>query len=137
MDNYSVTYYGKPLEKFLYSIDLDNKTFGSKINNLVLDFTGFDDWTFKTGNGCTFRTGYRCTFMTTFNCTFKTSKYCTFMTSSRCTFDTGESCTFLLYDINTCKFKTYDDISTILDRNDNQRYVLTKEFINIQKIKNN
>ena len=160
MDNFSITQYGKPLNKSKYSIDLDTKAFSTKEDNLVLDFDDLADWTFKTGSDCTFTTGAYCTFNTgsncTFNtgsdCTFTTGAYCTFTTGSHCTFKTGEDCTFttaysctfttgshctfMLYDINTCKFKTYDDISIILDRNDSKHYVLTKELMYMLKVKN-
>ena len=148
MDNFSITQNGKPLDKSLYTIDLDNKVFFSKENELVLDFNSCNDygWTFKTGYGCTFKTGSNCTFTTkgdctfqTFdNCTFKTGVTCTFRTYDNCTFTTGGLCTFSVYNINTCKFKSYDRISSIiLDRSVNKHYLLTKEFIDLQKIKNN
>ena len=173
---FSITQFGKPLDKSLYTIDLTNKIFGSNENELVLDFYNLRGWnfttgsyctfrtggsctfytgtycTFKTGGSCIFKTGYDCTFMTglrcKFNtdedCTFKTGSRCTFMTglnctfrtSTNCTFKTGECCTFMLWKINTCKFKTYDNMSIILDRTDNQHYILTKELIDMMKVIN-
>ena len=109
--------------------------------------------TFKTGCGCTFttkgdcmfRTGAECTFITSFGCIFKTGMQCTFTTTNNCTFNTANhctfktdyGCTFVLWDINTCKFEKYDGYSIILDRKDTEAYKLTKEFIALQKIKNN
>ena len=160
MDDYSITIYGKTLDKSNYTIDLDNKTFSTEEGNLVLDFKGLPEWTFKTGRNCTFYCSYNCTFNTAYGCTFntlhtckfKTGSYCifktsssctfntgnecTFNTSTNCTFDTGELCTFLLWHINTCKFKSHDDISIILDRNDRKHYILTKELIDILKVTN-
>ncbi len=144
MDNFSITKNGEPLDESLYSIDLDNKTFSSKEDDLVLDFTGLAGWTFHTGWNCTFITGSNCTvkagncctFNTGDDCKFKTGSFCTFHTSDRCTFDTGNYCTFMLWDINTCKFKYYDGISTILDLGDNKHYLLTKELVNMLKIAN-
>ena len=160
MDNFSVTQFGKPLDESLYTIDLENKVFSSGEDYLVLDFTGLSGWTlhighnctlktankctlntgrdctFDTCDGCTFQTDNRCTFHTGFNCIFKTGTNCTFKTGVLCTFDTLNSCTFLLYDINTCKFKSYDGYSIILDRRDNEHYLLTEEFVQLQKIKN-
>ena len=161
----NITSRGKPLSEDKYSLDIENKVFSSDEHNLVLDFSGLNGWTFKTGQhcifktsgGCTFNTGNGCTFNTTtyctfntgfgctfntgrncifntdnnctFNtdhdCTFDTGQNCTFNTVSGCTFDTGSHCTFLLCDINTCKFKSYDDISIILDIRDGKSYKLT------------
>ena len=152
MDNFSITIYGSPLHESLYTIDLENKTISTDSGFLVLDFRGSIGWTFETGRNCTFHTSYGCTFTTgaycTFitslhcifntgiNCTFNTGGDCTFKTGRRCTFKTGKLCTFSLYDINSCKFKSYDDISTILDINDNKHYILTKELIRLLKVTN-
>ena len=92
--------------------------------------------TFDTGSNCTFKTGYHCTFTTGCGCTFTTSCDCIFSTSQDCTFNTGKSCTFLVWYINTCKFKSHDDISIILDRKDHKAYKLTKELIDILRIAN-
>ena len=157
MDNYSITRNGEALSTYQYSIDLENKTFSSSEDYLILDFTS--GWTFntgnncifKTGNGCTFDTGYSCIFSTSANCTFTTGNGCTFDTGYRCTFKTGSGCTFntgggctfntgnkcifLLWMINTCKFKKYNN-SIILDRENGNTYKLTKEFIQLRKITN-
>ena len=140
MADYSITQYGRLLERHKFTMDFDNKIFRSGENNLVLDFPS--GWTFNTDgectfntcSDCTFTTGRNCSFNTDNNCTFHTGSYCTFKTSNECTFETGECCVFLIYEINTCKFKSHDDISIILDRVDNQSYKLTRELINVLKI---
>ncbi len=152
MDDFSITQNGKPLDKSKYTIDLVNEVFASRAVNLELDFTGCHGWTFKTGENCTFKTGVSCTFRTGNECTFKTGYDCIFYTGHQCTFDTGNRCTFkpgigctfdtggvcifLLWDINSYKFKSYDDMSTILDRLNKRRYVLNKEYIQFQKVRN-
>ena len=152
MYNFSITQYGKPLDESLYTIDVKNKIFASRETNLVLDFTGIDGWTFRTSGDCIFNTGGRCTFNTegscTFNtgwscmfhtrsyCTFNTYSDCTFKTDFHCTFNTGHCCTFSLYDINSHEFKTHDGNSIIIDRTDFKHYLLTEEFVKLQKVKN-
>ena len=160
LDGFSITQNGNPLDESLYTIDIENMEFSSKEDDLVLDFNGWMEFTFKTGDGCTFNTGescifntgYSCNFYTgsgctfitenncTFNtgesCTFKTGSYCTFNTESSCTFDTIGLCTFLICTVDTCTFRKYDGLSIILDRADNTHYLLTKEFVKLQKIKN-
>jgi len=109
---YSITQNGTPLDKKLYTLDEDTKTFSSSEDNLVLDFKGEIGCTFNTGSdctfntdfNCTFNTGSDCTFNTDFNCTFKTGYGCTFNTGSDCTFNTAFDCTFNT-DFN-CTFKT-------------------------------
>ena len=140
----SITYFSRPLAECKYQIDFKKKVFISFTDNLVLDFTTKDDWTFHTGNNCTFKVGNNCTFKTGMDCTFNTGSYsifktgveCTFMTGSDCTFDTDGTCIFSLYDINSCTFKNYDNCSIIIDIIDKKRYVLTKEFIRLQKVIN-
>ncbi len=160
---------GKPLSRDKYTLDLDNRVFGTKEHNLVLDFTDNNSWSFKTGSdcvfktyaynctfitgarcrfktsaGCTFRTGYYCTFNTGSGCVFRTSAVCefktgdncTFQTAHDCTFKTGSNCTFNIWDIYSCEFKSYDDNSIILDRKDKKRYIINKEFITLQKVRN-
>jgi len=158
MNNFSITKNGKALDKSKYTIDLTNKTFYSTEYHLVLDFNCFG-WTFKTGHncifttgggctfntdshctfktygGCTFHTAYACTFNTWDDCTFTTGNGCTFTTGGRCTFNTGKGCVFMC-NVNTCKFKSFDGISIILNRYDNKRYVLDKDFIQLQKVLN-
>jgi len=160
MDNFSITQYGRPLSKDKYSIDRGELTFSSIEEDLVLDFTGLSHWTFTTYSFCTFITGDNCTFNTetngTFktgsNCTFNTEGVCIFITSNDCTFTTGGMCIFLtgdscifdtnglctfnIYDINSCKFKSFDGHSTILDRNDKKRYVLNDELKKMLKVMN-
>ena len=57
---YSITQNGTPLDKKLYTLDEETKTFSSSENNLVLDFGGESGCTFKTGSYCTFKTGSDC-----------------------------------------------------------------------------
>jgi len=102
---FSVTQNGKLLLKKKYTWDPETKTFSTKENDLVLDFSGMNGVTFRTGRGCTFNTGGDCTFKTGWYCTFNTGGYCTFRTGGGCTFNTGWYCTF-----NTggyCTFKTF------------------------------
>jgi hypothetical protein len=120
MIRFSVTRNGRPLSKKLYAWNEKTKTFSTKEDGLVLDFTGINRVTFNTGSSCTFDTGSYCRFITgdycTFNtgsdctfkaeydCTFNTDSFCTFNTDSFCTFQTGSYCTFKTsYD---CTFKT-------------------------------
>ena len=129
--NYSITKYGKPLAKSLYTIDERTKTFSSNESYLVLDFSNEYGWTFHTGSNCTFNTGYGCTFKTGWNCTFKTGDDCTFNTGDGCTFHTGYRCTFSAGDGCTfstgsfctfstgsfCTFKTGDDCTFSIHNN--------------------
>ncbi len=89
---------------------------------------------FKTGWNCIFGTRDYCTFNTGAYCTFDTNGNCTFKTGIYCTFNTGECCCFLIHNFNTQKFKTYDDISVIVDMVDDKRYLLTKDLIKLTKI---
>ena len=81
--NFSVTKNGKELNKSRYTWNEKNLVFSTNEHNLVLDFSGL--------NGITFRTGY--------NCTFDTGSGCTFDTGSDCTFKTGEQCVIIRRDI--------------------------------------
>ena len=129
-----------------------------------------DTWD-NQGNRCIFNTGFGCTFNVGWGCTFNTGDNCTFNTMGNSKFDVGANCTFnriksprtkneptipkdssmfSLWNINSCKFKSYDEgyddvgsydggcdgLSIILDRADNKHYVLTEEFIQLQKVKN-
>jgi len=115
MNNYSISQYGKPLDKSKYTIDEYTKTFSSDENDLVLDFHNLDNCTFKTGSCCTFKAGSCCTFKAGSYCTFKAGSYCTFNTGSNCTFDTGSDCTFDTWSYCTfkagsdCTFKTWSN----------------------------
>ena len=102
MTKYTITKNEKIVNPSSYSWNEDTKTFTSKLNNLVLDFsnsknctfvTGFE-CTFTTGSNCTFKTGDNCTFVTGWSCTFKTGSGCNFTTTYRCIFKTGSDCTF-------------------------------------------
>ncbi len=93
---------GKQLALNKFEWNKKTKTFSSLENNLVLDFSEFDNCTFKSGynctfnieSNCTFDTGSYCTFKTGYNCTFNTGSYCTFKTGYNCTFNTGSYCAF-------------------------------------------
>ena len=117
--NYSITKNGKPLDRSLYSIDEDTKTFSTEENGLVLDFNGLGGWTFKTYSNCTFNTNSYCTFNTYSDCTFNTGCNCNFKTGSHCNFKTGFACTFKTGSVCTfntgygCTFKTGSDCNLI------------------------
>jgi len=74
--NYSITQNGKALDPSKYTIDEKTKTFSINEDNLILDFSNLNNWTFKTGSGCTFKTGPSCTFKTGSGCAFKTGPSC-------------------------------------------------------------
>jgi len=104
MTKFSITRNGEPLNESLYTWDEKTKTLSTEENNLVLDFSGYNNCTFKTGFKCTFKTGSDCTFKTGPNCTFNTGSNCTFNTGSYCIFNTRWDCTFSTgYD---CTFST-------------------------------
>ncbi|MBA3678604.1 hypothetical protein H0W80_00150 [Candidatus Saccharibacteria bacterium] len=73
---YSITKDGVALNKSLYTLDKETRTFSSTVDGLVLDFSDEDAWTFKTSSGCTFTTGSGCTFTTGSGCTFTTDSDC-------------------------------------------------------------
>ena len=73
---YSITKNGVPLDKSLYTMDEETKTFSTNESGLVLDFRNVDYCTFNTGFDCTFNTGFDCTFNTGSNCTFNTGSDC-------------------------------------------------------------
>ncbi len=104
---FSITKNGEPLNKSLYTRDVQTKTLYTNEIWLVLDFSNYDYCTFDTGSGCAFKTGSECTFKTGSDCTFDTWSGCTFDTGYGCTFKTGSECTFKTgYD---CTFKTGSD----------------------------
>lgn len=140
MDNFSITQYGKPLDKSKYTIDIENKVFSTEEVCLVFNLNSLKSgWTFNTGNGCIFNTGTHCTFNTGKFCMFKTANDCIFNVGDmsciccdfNCTFTTGIGCIFSVYSITSCKFTTYDNISTILDRLDYKRYLLDEVLHNL------
>jgi hypothetical protein len=94
MTKFSVTKCGIPLDPSLYTWDEKTKTFSSKEEELVLDFTDVSGVTFNTGHSCSFNTGSDCTFQTGSHCTFNTDYDCIFKTGFDCTFKTGADCTF-------------------------------------------
>ena len=90
--------HGNDVDKSLYKIDFENKTFFSnKLNNLVIDFTGLDGWYFNTLSYCEFKTGNNCKFNTWHNCKFKTGNYCKFYTWYNCIFNIGNYCELKCY----------------------------------------
>jgi hypothetical protein len=101
---FSITQQGKELDKSKYSWNEKTRTLSTKENYLVLDFSDYNNVTFKTGSNCTFNTRSSCTFKTGDYCTFYTSHGCTFKTGSYCIFHTGYSCTLKTGD--TCTFTT-------------------------------
>ena len=111
---FSVTQYGKPLSETKYKWDEETRTFSTKEDDLVLDFSDYSNvsfvtgysCTFKTGPCCTFKTGNYCTFTTWSDCTFTTGSSCTFTTGSCCIFTTGHYCTFTTE--YSCTFTTQD-----------------------------
>jgi hypothetical protein len=112
---------GVPLSLDKFEWDEKTNIFSTNESNLVLNFSGINGVTFKTGFNCTFKTGN--------NCIFKTDSYCTFDTHSYCTFDTGDDCTF---DTSyNCTFKTGSDcvivrrdIFEVIQPEENQQIVL-------------
>jgi hypothetical protein len=90
---------GTPLDLDKFSWDEKTKTFSTNENNLVLDFSGIDGVTFKTGSCCIFKTGSDCIFKTGSDCIFKTGSDCTFKTGFSCTFTTGSECVIVRRDI--------------------------------------
>ena len=99
---------GKPLDLDKFSWDETTRTFSTIENNLILDFTGTEYFTFITGNHCTFITGDCCNFNTYSLCTFKTRKHCNFDTGNYCnfiirgcgTFKTGKKCVCIREDVD-------------------------------------
>ena len=89
----------KPLSLDKFEWDENTNTFSSSEDYLVLDFSGMNYCTFKTGSNCTFKTYSNCTFNTCYNCTFNTGSDCTFNTGSNCTFDTGSECVVVRRDV--------------------------------------
>ena len=96
---FSVTQNGKALDSSKSQWNEEAKTFSSKEDNLVLDFSEYDSCTFKTGSYCTFITGPYCTFDTGSHCAFDTGYSCTFNTSYSCTFNTGSECVIVRRDV--------------------------------------
>ena len=124
---------GEPLSLNLFDWDAETNTFSSREDNLVIDFSGvynctfktYSDCTFKTGSFCTFKTGSGCSFKTGSDCTFKTGSDCTFKTGYTCTFKTGADCTFKTG--SNCTFKT--GLNCVVVRRDVFEVILLKENI--------
>ena len=106
---------GKPLELDKFNWCEKTKTFSSIEENLVIDFNGIGNSTFKTGSCCNFYTGDNSTFKTGSCCNFYTGHGCTFDTGPCCNFYTGDNSTFKTGDNSTfdtgyyCTFKTGDN----------------------------
>ena len=100
---------GKDLDKSLYKIDFEKKTFSSREHYLVIDFSGLDGWFFDTLSNCEFETGNNCEFETGNNCEFKTDNHCSFDTYHCCKFKTGNNCKFVT--LAGCKFLTGNNCS--------------------------
>ena len=126
--NFSVTKNGIPLSEDLYDWNEKTRTFSTSENDLVLDFSGSNNVTFKTSSKCTFTTGSNCTFTTGWGCTFKTGDKCTFTTDTNCTFKTSSDCTFNTGD--NCTFKTSDDC-TFNIHGENGKFDVGKSCIGI------
>ena len=110
MASYVINKDGKPLSRNKYSVDKRNRVFTTQEENIELDFSEFDEWTFivkdnatikagynsmfNGGNECIFRTKHNCTFYTGSYCKFRTGSDCTFRASNDCEFNTGSACTF-------------------------------------------
>lgn len=69
---FSITQKGEELDPSKYTWDPKTKTLSTNENNLVLDFSEYSNFTFKTGSDCTFNTGSSCSFTTGYSCTIKT-----------------------------------------------------------------
>ena len=85
---------GKPIDLDKFEWNEEVRSFSTKEDNLIIDFTGSDNCTFTTGSGCIFTTWSGCTFTTKSSCTFTTRSDCIFTTKSDCTFTTEYDCTF-------------------------------------------
>lgn len=101
---FSVTYKGKQVDPSWYSWDEKTRTFFTRSSDLIIDFSGTNYATFKTGSNCTIIAGFYCIFKTEFGCTLITGPDCVFITGSNCTFITGADCTFKTG--SNCTFKT-------------------------------
>ena len=66
--SFSITNNGKELDKSLYILDKNDKMFYTEMDNLNLDFSSINGWTFSVGNNCTLYTGHFCTVNTGRNC---------------------------------------------------------------------
>ena len=99
---FSVTQFGKELDKSKYHWNERTDTFYTTESNLVLDFSEYSGVTFITSGDCEFITGRHCVFNTGCRCKFKTGNNCTFRTGYDCIFDVGDfSC--LVYNWYTYK----------------------------------
>lgn len=101
---FSITQEGKPLDPNKYNWDERTRVFSTTQSNLILDFSGYSEITFKVGNFCNFKSGSYCRFIAGTHCNFTTSFGCKFETGYRCNFNTKGSCIF--YSASECNFIT-------------------------------
>jgi len=87
----SVSHYGKSLPLGKFEWDNKTKTFSTDADNLLLNFSDMDGYTFFTGSHCIFITGS--------DCTFTTENDCVFITWDNCIFNTDENCIVIRKDI--------------------------------------
>lgn len=83
---FSVTQFGEKLSNSLYTWDEKTKTFSTKEDNLVLDFSGVDNVKFDMETSCS------CTFISGCGCVFNTGSECMFNTGWDCSFTPGHNC---------------------------------------------
>lgn len=105
MASYVINKDSKPLSRMKYSVDKRNRVFMTQEENIELDFSKFDYWTFIVDSHATIKAGKNCIFRADYHCIFNTGGDCTFDTHGDCTFDTGEGCVFRTRDDN-CTFNT-------------------------------
>ena len=91
---------------------------------------------FSTYLGCRFITGDSCTFITDKDCNFKTGSNCTFNTAHGCTFEMGRRCALIVHKVTSQCFKSFDDVSTVFDKFDDNHYILNEELLKIIRITN-
>ena len=90
---YSITKNGVAVDPELYTIDEVNKTFASRENGLVIDFTGEGGWIFRINHNCTITTGDGCFINADFNCNITTGHNCFINTGSGCNIIANDGCT--------------------------------------------
>ncbi len=107
MASYVINKDGKPLSRMKYSVDKRNRVFICQEEDIELDFSKFDYWTFIVKNKATIKAGDHCVFRAEYKCSFTTLNHCTFDTHGDCTFNTKDMCAFNTKDDN-CTFNTGD-----------------------------
>ena len=99
-----VSQYNRPLALSKFRWNEGTNAFSSREWDLIINFQGIADCTFKVNYNCTFITGHGCTFETGSRCIFRTGSGCTFWTGGVSIFDTGDDCVFKSGP--NCTFKT-------------------------------